>query len=287
VELVEQEFTMEWGCEEDAVDTLLTITIADPTAALQLDRIRVFHAQTLYFTRDEIRGLKIWRDGGNVRIAGHREMFLLPDACGWDECVDWADDDLFVAAVDDLEIYHEVDHREDGLCYFWTTDGCGVACTPVSQRGCPAITDHELGMIQGYPGSWDGVTLSVGTPTYYWPPDYVILRYRAGWIDRLARGLNYDGHLHAIDTFGSGMAEAIVRFANTLLPQDVRCGCGDTQQIWERDRMLVGYSASTASSSFGRPQLEESDRCPFGPTYGALDAWRFARAQAIKGAVVG
>jgi len=247
----------------------------------------VFFAQGLYFNQEEIRGLKIWRDGGNIRIAGHREMFLLPEACGHATCVDWADDSLFVASTDDLEIYVEVDHREDGLCYFWTTDDCGTACTPTSQRGCPTIVDHELGLIQGYPGSWDGVTLSIGTPTYYYSPDYVLLRYRAGWVDPLASGLDYSGHLHAADTFGAGMAEAIVRLANTLLQKDARCGCGDAQMLWERDRMLVGYSQAMSTSSYSRLAVEESGRCPFGPTYGALHAWRFIRDMAVMEASVG
>ena len=287
IELVAQEFTMEWGCAENGVDTLLTITIADPTAAISLSRLRIFHTQTLYFTREEIRGLKIWRDGNNIRIVGHREMFLLPEACGYDECVDWEEDSLFVATVDDLEIYEEQDHREDGLCYFWTTDGCGVACVPTSQRGCPVIVDHELGLIQSYPGSWDGATLSIGSPTYCWSPDYVLLRYRAGWIDPLAGGLDYSGHMHSVDTFGAGMAEAIVRLANTFLPKDARCGCADVQQLWERDRMVVGYSHATGTTSFSRPALEESNRCPFGPTYGALHAWRFVKGEAIMEANVG
>lgn len=287
VEMEEQEFTMEWGCEEDGVDTLLTITIADATQAIDLSRLRVFHVTTMYFTQEEIRGLKIWRDGNNIRIAGHREMWLLPDACGYDECVDWADDDNFVSSVDQLEIYEEQDLREDGLCYYWTTDQCGVACTPTSQRGCPVIVDHEGGFIQGYPGSWDGVSLTIGTPTYCYPPDYVLLRYRAGWVDPLADGLSYIGNRHSVDTFGAAMAEAIVRLANTLLPKDVRCGCADVQQLWERDRMLVGYSASQASSSFSRPTLEESNRCPLGPTYGALHAWRWVKGIATMEAIVG
>lgn len=287
VELVEQEFTMEWGCEEYAVDTLLTLSIADPTAAIDITRLRVFHATTLYFTKEEIRGLKIWRDGDNIRIAGHREMWILPDACRYEECIDWADDGNFVSAVDQLEVYEEQDHREDGLCYYWTTDDCGTACTPTSQRGCPVIVDHEMGLIQGYPGSWDGVTLSIGSPTYCYSPDYHLLRYRAGWIDPLAIGLDYIDHLHSVDTFGAGMAEAIVRLANTLLPKDVRCGCTETQQLWERDRMLVGYSQGAATSSFSRPSLEESDRCPFGPTYGALHAWRFVKEETVMEASVG
>lgn len=287
ITLDELTFTMEWGCEEGGVDTLLTLTIADPDAELTLSRIRVFFAQGLYFNQEEIRGLKIWRDGDNVRIAGHREMFLLPDACGYAACVDWADDSLFVATVNDLEVYQEVDHREDGLCYAWTTDECGEACTPTTQRGCPVIVDHELGLIQGYPGSWDGASLSIGTPTYWYSPDYVIMRYRAGWVDPLAGGLDYSGHLHEVDTFGAAMAEAIVRLANTLLSKDARCGCTDAQMLWERDRMLVGYSSAMSTSSFSRPMLEESNRCPFGPTYGALHAWRYVKNLKVMEGVVG
>lgn len=280
-------FSIEWGCEEDHINTLLTITIPDATLAIDLTRLRVFHTTTVYFTRDEIRGFRAWRQGNNIHISGHRELWLLPDACRYDGCIDWADDTNFISAADQLEIYEEQDHREDGLCYFWTTDECGHQCQPQSQRGCPVITDHRRGLIQSYPGTWDGTTLAIANPTYCYSPDYVLLRYRAGWMDGLATNLDYRDSEYSYDHLGPQMAEAIVRLANTFLPKDVRCGCADVQTIWERDRMLVGYSMAQATSSFSRPAIEESNRCPFGPTYGALRAWRWVKSIASMEGIVG
>lgn len=282
-----------WDTPIDSVNTQAFLGIADPTAQYDLSRIRVFWRLGLFGYRIEIRGFRIWRiPGGQIILRFPRGMLVRPDMQNDEEqCVDWADDSNFAnplyLGVSDLKAFYEDDLLEDALCYQWLTDECGVSCTPVTQRGCPTIVNADLSRVQGYPATWDGTTLARGEPTYWYPPDEYFLRYRAGWADGLATGLDYIGHSHSYDAFGAGMARAIVNLTNTLLPDDVRCGCQVAQQIWKEDRMLVGYSGSTGTTSYSRPQIEEAHRNPFGPTYGALQAWRFVKSMASGGAVVG
>lgn len=282
-----------WSCpDENGVNALATITIADAAAAYDINRLRVFHDNPTYLgvfpdMRVEVRGLRFRRVGDDILIDGDRGLWVIPDTCAPNECVEWNDDESFAATLDDLHVYEEIDHIEDAVCYEWTRTESGASCATTTQRGCPVIYDDNLGILKSRPGSWDGATLSIGTPTYCYPPNRYLVRYRAGWIDEGAYVLDYTGHQHSVDPIGPEMADAIVRLTNSLLPDDVRCGCAHAQQRWKFDRELVGYSTAQGSSSYSRPSLGESDRCPFGPTYGALQAWRVVRRHMSAEAFVG
>jgi len=274
-----------WSCPDvNSVNQLATITIADAAGDYNIGRLRVFHDDP----RAEIRGLRVRRLGNNIEIDGDRGLWVQPDACTLGpDCVEWDDDSAFVAQLSDIHVYQEVDHPEDAVCYEWTIIESGVSCGTTTQRGCPSIADGRLGIIKSRPGSWDGTTLGIGTPTYCYPPNRYRLRYRAGWTDGQVYVRDYDGHRHSIDWIGPELADAIVRLANTILPDDARCGCAHAQERWRADRHLVGYSASSGTSSYNRPTIEESNRCPFGPTYGALHAWRIVKRHMSGEAYVG
>lgn len=299
IELTSLDFTANWDCDEAGVNTLLRIVIADASLAIDIQRIRVFHLDDSGNPWQEIRGLSIRRVAGNIVIEGARPFWVLPDACGLgDNCVDWAEDDNFVSVAGlydaDIEVYEEQDHREDAVCFLWTVDETGCTCEAEEQRACARIVDTFGGAIEAEPGVWDGTTLTPTVAAKCYPPDRVTIAYRAGARDPLRhpRYWSYvDGadvrSLRQTDPFGSRMAEAIVRLANSLLPDDARCGCAYATQIWKRDKMLVGYGSATATTSDSRPTIEESQRCPFGPSYGALQAWRTIKPMMAGGVVVG
>jgi len=275
-----------WSCPDaDGVDQLATLIILDPTGAINKNRLRVFWDDP----RIEIRGLRIRRIGDEIIIDGDRPVWVKPDVCTLgDDCVEWDDDTNFVENLTQIFVAEEVDRLENAICYEWTTDECGETCATTTQRGCPTIADGELGCIKSLPGAWDGATLTVGSATYCYPPNRYRVRYRAGWANYQARVMDYEGFETGVDWIGSMMADAIVRLTNSLLPDDIRCGCAHAMTRWSQDRMLVGYTQSQGSGGFSRPTIEQSNRCPFGPTYGALHAWRMVRPHVVGlGAYVG
>lgn len=273
-----------WSCPDgEGINTIGTVAVHDAARAIDPHRIRVFHAESGV----EIRGLRVRRIGNNWELSGFRPLWVTPDACGFGEsCVDWEDNKNFVATVADLEVFEEEDQEEDALCYIWSVDECGAVCTPVTQRGCAVIVNRRAGIVQGYPATWDGETLAPGCASRSYPPDRYILRYRAGWVDGLRRPGHHYTSIRNYEYLGARMAQAIVRLANTLLPEDTRCGCEQAQNIWRQDKMLVGFSSAKGASSSSRPAIEESHRCPFGPTYGALAAWRIIKPLIVNGVVV-
>lgn len=299
IELASLEFTGNWDCVEDGVHTLLRLEIADPTLTVDIQRIRVFHLDANGDPWREIQGLSIRRVADVIVIEGARPYWVLPGVCGvGDNCVDWDDDANFVSMGGlydaDIQIYEEQDHLEDAVCFLWTVDETGCACETETQRACARLVDAEGGAIEAEPGSWDGTTLTPSMAAKCYPPDRVTVAYRAGLRDprRYPRYWSYvDGadvrSLRQTDPFGARMAEAIVRLANTLFPDDARCGCTYASQIWARDKMLVGYGSATSTTSDSRPTIEESQRCPFGPSYGALQAWRMIKPIAAGGVAVG
>ena len=285
------DFTFTWSCPDaNAVNALGTISFAPPAGLVDLGRIRVFHLYPFYGGRwQEIEGLRTRLVNGNVVIDGFREQWVLPMACGYGlACVDWDDNGNFVADEDDLLVYYEVDHPENAVCYFWALpEGCTPGCVPTSQRACAQIVNHEGGVVQSYPATWDGTALTrTCCADEDYPPDYAILRYRAGWADPLRSGAWYSGTRLNVDRFGSMMAMAIVRLANTLLPAHIRCGCKQAQEQWQNDRLLVGQGNSSGTNSTSRPMLAQAEKNPFGPTYGALAAWQMVRPRIAGGAAV-
>jgi hypothetical protein len=143
-------------------------------------------------------------------------------------------------------------------------------------------------VVQSYPATWDGITFTrTCCPDEDYPPDYVIMRYRAGWADPLRSGAWFVGSRLNIDRFGAMMASAIVRMANTLLPAHIRCGCAQAQDQWKNDRLLVGQSNSSGTASTSRQMLRQAESNPLGPTYGALAAWQMIRPIIAGGAAVG
>jgi len=219
---------------------------------------------------------------------------VLPDACGiGDNCVDWDDDDNFVSMGGlydaDIQVYEEQDHLEDAVCFLWTVDEMGCTCATTTQRACARLVDAEGGAIEAEPGSWDGTTLTPSTAAKCYPPDRVTIAYRAGQRDprRYPRYWSYvDGAnvrgLRQTDPFGARMAEAIVRLANTLFPDDARCGCTYASQIWARDKMLVGYGSATNTTSDTRPTIEENRGTGHGRRGGCAEgAIREGRREAV------
>jgi len=273
------------------VNTLGTISFAPPAALTDLGRVRVFHADPLYGgVWQEIEGLRYYMRAGGVIIDGFREQWVRPEACGYGlSCVAWNDNANFAAVPADLLVYYELDHPEEAMCYVWAVaEDCIAPCTETTQRACAQIVNPEGGVVQSYPATWDGVTFArTCCPDEEYPPDYVIMRYRAGWEDPLRPGAYYTGSRLNVDRVGAMMAQAIVRLANTLLPAHIRCGCKIAQEQWQNDRLLVGLSNTNQTTSTSRQMLRQAESNPFGPTYGALAAWQTIKPVIAGGVALG
>lgn len=220
--------------------------------------------------RWEIRPIKVDIDGSTMRITADSAMFIRPglrsltkaDCIGpTDGPTDWIynfDLGNLVSAVDvycrTVNTQTPVTLRWDGVC------GCtsGV-CDHNTQCGCAYPTDMKRGFFAPRPATWNGTSNLNTSPTYWMPPESVLVDYRAGYpLDSKSCQIN------------SNLERAIVKLTNVLL-QEPPCGFCDAAEVrWKSDRKTID------------PLTPEAASMPWDLyAQGALEAWRIVKILAM------
>lgn len=232
----------------------ITLTAAQMTAAGASAReIRVFFAGE---TDDawEIRPLTIVENPTthNITITGPCSRFVDPDL--W-YAADPQPIDLpivappvadFVLTVDIYRIYNDTTTQGEVV---WKGGAVctSLSCTEVCQDACIVVDNPRLGLVRLTPATY---AAGVWTPSCltYADPTAVRFNYYAGMWPTYANAYRGDGRMD------NALAEAIVRLANTLLP-DAPCSCGIIKQRWARDRQekerIDSVDAALANAAFG------------------------------------
>jgi len=228
----------------DGVPDTATITIAAVTwaaSAAVLGEVAVFYAdQTDDLYR--IRNLSISEnDAGQLVITGRRSYFVDPDLWLDDEEINLDTDGNFLTTVDVLRRYNDTSQAQELVFRGTPATLCGTElCVDTTQDACLIVDNHRIGTVLVIPGSYDdGWTWACFTNNL--TPNAVRLWYYAGL------PLQADGRIRP------DLAEAIVRLANTYLPE-APCGCDLTRERWKRDREeqdMNSFNIAMAESFFG------------------------------------
>ncbi len=208
--------------------------------------------------RDESWRIKPWRivrnpATGNLTLTGQRCQLVRPDLWEDDAPIDQSDATAFLTNVDIYRRYLDTSQQAQ---HVYTTEGptdclyppcnetCATACVVVA-RG----DDRRNGIVKAPAathgaGGWAYQTYLSGQY-----PDFVRTWYLAGAWKRLNNWMEAD----MLQTNHPAMALAIVRLANTLLPE-APCLCNKTVTRWRRDREegdINSLDAALAMSAFG------------------------------------
>lgn len=258
------------GYSETATITVAT-TVTDP------GEISIYYPGLSGDDEWEIRPIKVSINGGVATIVCRREQLVLKSLLERLDAgtVNGLLDGNFLTTVDVYRKYHDPSHQVE---FVWrngiascscSSETCG--CSLTIQNGCLTVKDDDRGLFTIEPGEWDSST-GTFTGTEFdvcRRPDYVRMWYRSGLRDMSLSLPNWQ--------MAREWELAICKLAVTKLDRPI-CSCRSVQQIMERWsinlRQQVGTQARSNSYKVTNYELEN---CPFGPTIGGMDVWRFAR----------
>lgn len=215
--------------------------------------------------RWEIKPIKVDIDGTTMQITAESSLFLRPDLqrlteadCRYSDDTDaWKYNFGTTNLVSRVDVYCRTINKSTPVTLRWDGRcGCSVGvCEHETQSACAYNTDLKYGFFTARPATWTGSKHLEATPTYWDPPESVLVNYRAGY--------PLDSRTGRMD---SRLERAIVKLTNVLLSEPP-CGyCDIAQRRWQEDRKRVD------------PLTLEAANLPWAMyQQGALDAWKMIR----------
>lgn len=241
----------------------VTITAAQLAAAgANWQEVAVYYPSVYLdwtlWPRDESWRIKPWRivrnpGTGNLTLTASRCQLVRPDLWDDDAPIDQSDATAFLTSVDVYRRYLDTSQQAQ---HVYVTEGLTDClyppCNETCQTACVVVArddDRRNGIVKA-----PAATHSAGGWTYQCYlenqyPDHVRTWYLAGAWKRLNNWMEAD----LLRTNHPAMALAIVRLANTLLPE-APCLCNKTVTRWRRDREEMDINtvdAAMAMSAFG------------------------------------
>lgn len=211
-----------------------------------------------FYPRDEswrIRPYRVMRNPatGNVTLVFSRCQFVLPDLWEDDAPVDQSDATAFLTSVDVCRRYLDTTQQAQVI---YTTEGMldclYPPCNEQCQTACVVIgrdNDRRNGIVKAIPATYSAGGWSYQCFLQGQYPDHVRTWYLGGAWKKINNWIETD----LLHTNFPTMAEAIVRLANTYLPE-APCTCNKTQARWLRDREeqdINNIDTALAMSAFG------------------------------------
>ncbi|TXH48259.1 MAG: hypothetical protein E6Q97_25080 [Desulfurellales bacterium] len=245
----------------DGIDDTATITV---TTTVDADEIEVFFrtadgAPGAADERWQIEPLTVTKSGNTATITGHRALFVDYNDV-WN--TPWTPPNFvnryagstatagdFVTAVDVYRVYADSTDAVQLLTDSWL-DCCGSSdySTFNSEDGVVQIVDSVNGSFR----------LRADSLTCWRQPELALISYRAGY--PMSGGY-----------MNRQLETALIRFANTLMGEDLCSYCDRTRSLWDNDRQAMPAELLT-------PNLIGN---PFGIMRGQLEAWRIVRDKAL------
>lgn len=220
--------------DSDGVDDTATVTIT----AAQMATAGASQYEIAVYPIDEvgenwrIRPLTIVEDGsGNITITGRRSQFLLDTLWLSDTPVDLSVNANFMDTVDIRRRWNNPETQADIV---WKPSSTNVSTSDITAMGETTQTaglvveDMKLGGVRALPGTYAAGAWTYDAWTLSGVPSMVRPVYYGGYYDNIAGWMEGDN-------LSRGVAEAIVRLANSLTPDNIG-GCGLTQRKWKEDR---------------------------------------------------
>jgi len=216
--------------------------------------------------RWEVRPIKVDIDDNIMYIKINPAYLVKPTIWGLNrqECLGSDDENAWIADfdVDNLVTHVDIYCRTinttlpltlkwDGYCH------CASPCSHQTQTGCALQTNMKLGHFQARPATGTNQLASISS-NVSGPPLFASVNYYGGYpLDRYCR-------------MNERLERAIVKLANTLMPEP-QCGfCDLADTKWRSDRENID------------PLTPESANMPWDLyTQGALDAWRVVKRMAL------
>lgn len=207
----------------------------------------------------EIEPSKVTLSAGSVRIWIPRCRLVTPAAfdtppegLAYDDLSNFleAADVMRVSTDDSVNAQFVYAHRATaGHC---PTCGCAT-CGEATAEACLYVSNPETGALDALRGTYAAGTWTAGIRSCYCAqPSGIRVNYLAG-----------------LDPITLQAENAVLRLAHAKMPT-APCGCGPLQDLWTRDRFVPEFIDEVRLSN------------PFGPSDGALIAYRFASAIANR-----
>lgn len=258
VSLIEADAVVNYSDPDgDDFNELATITVLGYTGSAISKEIALFHT-TDTNPENEIRNIEATISGTTITITGPSSYFVDPDL--WDSgnlgetyAVDGDDAASFVNTVNVYRVYNSGDENDYSPVEFaWQRSS---STSFGMMRGVLQVWDYNLGIVTPIPALWENDEWNVSCWQVWNEPDLLKLFYLSGV---------------ATDRFGrvrEPWARAIAALATALITKPI-CGCGSAERLVKRWQTVP---ASPDAGVWGTPtQLE----CPFGPQYGAWEAYK-------------
>lgn len=209
----------------------------------------------------EIEPLKISLSGGVLRVWIPRCRLVTPDSFATPEGgLEYGDLDNFLATVDVRRVYTDGSvnaklvyaHRSSASpC---ASCGC-LTCGEYAEDACLRVENAQTGALGALAATYSGGNWTA--------------RCRTCWS---ARPTNLRvSYLAGMNPISLQAEQAVLRLAHAKMPE-APCGCGPLKDLWARDTRVPEF--------IDQVRIEN----PFGPSDGALVAYRFAHQIKLHGA---
>lgn len=210
------------------------------------------------YPRDEswrIKPFRVTRSPatGNVTLIASRCMFVQPPLWEEDDAIDQSDATAFITSVDVYRRYLDTSQQAQ-LVY--TTEGpldcLYPPCNEQCQNACVIVgakDDRRNGIVKALAANHTAGGWAYQSFLNNQYPDHIRTWYLGGAWKKLNNWMEAD----LLMTNHPAMAEAIVRLANTYLPE-APCTCNKTVTRWRRDRDeqdINNLDTALAMSAFG------------------------------------
>ena len=249
----------------------VTTTVTDP------NEIRAFLPGQAGDFDFEIRPIEVSISGGVATLTFKRWQLVDPDLVlrlNADDTDERLDADTATPYVTTIDVYRIFNDPQSQLNLLWERppQGCNncsgsgcVVCAFDTQTGCMFVRDERLGMVAYRPATWDSTDEEFDRAefTIKRDPEQLRIWYYCGWQSTDPRVLRPRTQL---DPYWE---KAIVYMSVALLDRDL-CSCNNVERFveyWREDLSRVGAEVSYQVSP-------EDLSNPFGPTRGAIYAWR-------------
>lgn len=230
---------------DDAADPNVIGPVA--TTVTDPDEIRIYHTGT----DQEIIPSKIEIAGGFVTIEIPLCRLVLPEYFA-NPAVGWNTGDLVFATDADVKRVYNDESTQAKLIksHCCSTTCISNQCVDQTDDGCIRVIDSETGVIHVTAatyaaGAWSSV-VSCGCH------ERIKLNYYAG-----------------LNQLTNDLVDAIIRLAHSRMPH-APCGCDPIKRFWENDRTIPEVLSA------------ERERCLFGLSNGAWEAWRIINNPGLR-----
>jgi len=197
----------------------------------------------------EIRPIRVVITGTSALVVGDKALFALPSVRESEYPAPYDKPESYVTGVDAYRLYTD---PATPVTLFWDAESGADPSADTTQTAAARLIDPVTGQFQVRPAVWDQakechIAVDAAKPL---PPERLEVCYHAGYA------------LNASRQIDSQFEEAVVRLANTLLPERGIPFCDAATHRYARDRDVVDEQTGMMFGELFAARVAESRKRP-------------------------